>query len=38
MTDRSGKWPKYLGDGLDTYDTTLVFEKRLNYVETGLRI
>ena len=32
------KWPKYLGNGLDTWDTALVFEKRLNYVGNGLRI
>ena len=33
-----GKWPKYLGNGLDTLDTALVFEKRLYYVGNGLRI
>ena len=38
MTHRFGKWPKYLGNGLDTWDTSLLFEKRLNYVENGLRI
>ena len=27
MTQRFGKWPKYLGNGLDTWDTALVFEK-----------
>ena len=32
MTQRFGKWPKYLGNGLDTCGTALVFEKRLNYV------
>ena len=31
MTQRFGKWPKYLGNGLDTWDTALVFEKRLYY-------
>ena len=38
MTQRFGKWPKYLGNGLDTWDTALVFEKRLCYVGIGLRI
>ena len=38
MTQRFGKWPKYLGNCLDTWDTALVFEKRLSYVENGLRI
>ena len=28
MTQRFGKWPKYLENGLDTLDTALVFEKR----------
>ena len=28
MTQRFGKWPKYLGNGLDAWDTALVFEKR----------
>ena len=32
MTQRFGKWPKYLGNGLDTWGTALVFEKRLYYV------
>ena len=32
MTQRFGKWPKYLGNGLDTWDTALVFEKQLYYV------
>ena len=35
MTQRFGKWTKYWGNGLDTWDTALVFEKRLYYV--GLR-
>ena len=35
MTQRFVKWPKYFGNGLDTCDTALVFEKRLNYVGNG---
>ena len=39
MTQRFGKWPKYLVNGLDTWDTAAsVFEKRLYYVGNGLRI
>ena len=38
MTQRFGKWPKYLVIGLYTWDTALVFEKRLYYVENGVRI
>ena len=38
MTQRFGKWPKYLGNGSDTWDTALVFEKWLYYVGNGLRI
>ena len=38
MTQRFWKYPKYLGNGLDTFDTALVFEKRLYYVGSGLRI
>ena len=38
MTQRLGKWPKYLGNGLDTWGTSLVFEKRLYYVGNVLRI
>ena len=38
MTQRFKKWPKYLGNGLDTWCTALVFEKRLNYLGNGLRI
>ena len=38
MTQRFGKWPKYLGNGFDTWDTALVFQKRLHYVGNGLRI
>ena len=37
MTQRFGKWPKYLGNGSDTLDTALV-EKRLHNVGNGLRI
>ena len=28
MTQRFGNFPKYLGNGLDTWHTALVFEKR----------
>ena len=38
MTQRFGKWPKYLGNGLYTQGTAYVFEKRLNYAGNGLRI
>ena len=38
MTQRFGKCPNYLGNGLDTWDMALVFEKRLYYVGNGLRI
>ena len=38
MTLRFWKGEKYFGNGLDTYDTALVFEKRLYYVGNGLRI
>ena len=38
MTQRFGKWPKYLGNDLDTCDPSLVFEKRFYNVENGLRI
>ena len=38
VTERFGKWSKYLGNGLDTWDTAYVFENRLNYVGNGLRI
>ena len=38
MTERFVKRPIYLGNGLDTWDTALVFEKRLYYVGNGLRI
>ena len=33
MTQKFGKWPKYLGNGLDTWDTSEVFEKRLTMLE-----
>ena len=32
MTQRFGKWPKYLGNGLDAWDMALVFKKRLYYI------
>ena len=38
MTQRFGKWPKYLENDLDTWDTTLIIEKRLYFVGNGLRI
>ena len=38
MAQRFGKWPKYLGNGLDTQGTAEVFVKLLNYVGNGLRI
>ena len=38
MTQRFGKFSKYLGNGLDTWDTALVFEKWLQYFGNGLRI
>ena len=38
MTQRFGKWPKYLRNGLDTWGTAQVFEKLLYYVGNGLRI
>ena len=37
MTQRFGKWPKYLGNA-DTWGTAKVFENRLNYVGNGLKI
>ena len=36
MTQRFGKWPEYLGNGLDTLGTAQAFKKRLNYVENFL--
>ena len=38
MTQRFGKFPKYLRNGLDRGDTALVCEKQLYYVGNGLRI
>ena len=38
MTQRFGKWAKYLGYGSDTFNTALIFDKRLYYVGNGLRI
>ena len=36
MTQRFGRRPKYLGNGLDTWDTALVFEKKwLRYMGHG---
>ena len=37
MTQRYEKWPKYLGNRLDTWDTALVFVKRLYYVGNWLK-
>ena len=37
MTQRFGKWPKYLGNGLDTCYTALVFETWLYYVAKWLK-
>ena len=33
MTQRFGKRPKYLGNGLDTRDTAFVFEKGFTMLE-----
>ena len=33
MTQRFWKQPKYLGNGLGTWDTALVFEKRITMLE-----
>ena len=38
MTSRFGKWPKYLGNGLDTWGSALVFQKSLYNVGNDLRI
>ena len=38
MTQRFGKWPKYLGNGLDIWGTALVFEVRHKYVAKDLNI
>ena len=32
MTQRFGKWPKYLRYGSDTFNTALMFEKQLYYM------
>ena len=38
MTQRFGEFPKYLGNGLDTWDRAQVFEERLHYFGNSLRI
>ena len=38
MTQRFGKYPKYFENGLDTWGTSSVFQKRLYYVGNVLRI
>ena len=38
MTQRFGKRPKYLGNGLATWTSAQVFEKGLYYGGNGLRI
>ena len=38
MTQRFEKYPNYLGKGLGTWDTALIFETRLYCVGKGLRI
>ena len=38
MTQRFGKWPKYLGNGLDMCGTAKLFQKRPYYVGNDLRI
>ena len=38
MTQRFGKWSKYLGSGLGAFDTALIVENRLDYVGNILRI
>ena len=38
MTQRFLKWPKYLGNGLDTWDKAIIFEMRLYYVGNDLKI
>ena len=35
MTQRFGNWPKYLGNGLDTWNTAFLCEKFLDYVGNG---
>ena len=36
MNQRFGKWPKYLGNVLDTWGMAYIFENRFNYVGNGL--
>ena len=36
MTQRFGKWPKYLGNCLDIWGTAKGFEKGLDYVGNSL--
>ena len=36
MTSRFGKWPKYWGNGLDTWDTTLAFQNCFTMLEMAL--
>ena len=38
MTQKFGIRPKYLGNGLGTWDTALIFENRLYYFGKGIRI
>ena len=38
MTQRFGKWLKYLGNGLDIFGTAQVFEVRHKYVAKDLTI
>ena len=38
MTQKFGKWPKYLENGFDAWGTARVFEKRFHYVGNGFRI
>ena len=38
MTQRFGKFPKNLGNDLDTFDKAIVFEKQHYYVGNNLRI
>ena len=35
MTQRFWKYTKFMGNSLEKWDTSLVFEKRLYYVENG---
>ena len=38
MSQRFGKWLKYVGNGLDTWGTSQVFEKRHKLVANNLNI